>query len=86
MLAARDRPTQLPVDASVKRSTARHGGRMGLAVRAADMVVLPVWSTCQRCSRGADMLCEDCESLLRYCAMSEAWTEMCTAQKFAATL
>jgi len=39
----------------------------------------PVWSSCARCSRGADMLCPDCESLLRYCAMSEAWTEMCTA-------
>ena len=40
----------------------------------------PVWSSCKRCSKGADMLCEDCESLLRYCAMSEAWTEMCMAR------
>ncbi len=39
----------------------------------------PVWSSCKPCSKGADMLCEDCESFLRYCAMSEAWTEMCMA-------
>ena len=35
----------------------------------------PVLSTCARCSRNADMLCADCQCLLRYCFMSEAWTE-----------
>ena len=35
-----------------------------------------VWSSCKRCSKGADILCEDCESYMRFCAMSEAWTEM----------
>ena len=39
----------------------------------------PVVSTCQRCSRNADVLCSECHCLLRYCAMSEAWTETCTA-------
>ena len=36
----------------------------------------PVWSSCKRCSKGAEILCEDCESYMRFCAMSEAWTEM----------
>ena len=39
----------------------------------------PVWSSCRRCSKGAERLCEDCESYMRFCAMSEAWTEMCMA-------
>ena len=36
----------------------------------------PVWSSCKRCSKGADMLCEDCESYMRFCAMSEGWAEI----------
>ena len=36
----------------------------------------PVWSTCEEhCTDAAVLLCADCESYMRYCALSEAWTD-----------
>ena len=36
----------------------------------------PVWSTCEQCQlREAPLLCADCESYIRYCALSEGWTD-----------
>ncbi len=35
-----------------------------------------VWSTCAICQlREAPMLCAECESYMRYCALSEGWTD-----------
>ena len=35
----------------------------------------PVWSSCKRCSKAPVVLCADCESYMRYCAMSEGWAD-----------
>ena len=34
----------------------------------------PVWSSCNLCSKAPVALCADCESYMRYCALSEGWT------------
>ena len=40
----------------------------------------PVWSTCEEhCTDAAVLLCADCESYMRYCALSEAWTDVARA-------
>ncbi len=72
MLASRDRPALLPDSAAIKLRSARHGGRIRLAVRRACMVGMAVWSSCQHCAE-ATLLCACCESYMRYCAMSEEW-------------
>ena len=36
----------------------------------------PVWSSCKRCSKAPVVLCADCESYMRYCAMSEGWADV----------
>ena len=37
----------------------------------------PVWSSCEHChsEEEAPVLCADCSSYMRYCAMSEGWTD-----------
>ena len=39
----------------------------------------PVWSTCKRCRNAPVAWCAECESYMRFCAMSEGWTDMCVA-------
>ncbi len=35
----------------------------------------PVWSSCERCSDAPVVLCADCESYMRYCAISQGWAD-----------
>ncbi len=35
----------------------------------------PVWSSCKLCSKALVAPCADCQSYMRYCALSDGWSE-----------